>query len=189
VSRSRRLRHAAIAGVAAGALAAPAAAQDAPVGQEQLDESVVSLDTEASVLDIEIDGSVESLQTERERGGRVTVTVAADVLFEFDRARLTQQARTTVSRVARRIRAARGPVRVDGYTDSIGSGSYNLDLSRRRAAAVSEALRADVPGGIDISSRGFGEANPVAPNTTPSGEDNPLGRAKNRRVTISFPRG
>jgi OOP family OmpA-OmpF porin len=38
-----------------------------------------------------------------------------------------------------------------------------------------------------VSSRGHGEADPVAPNSV-NGEDNPSGRALNRRVTIAFPR-
>jgi outer membrane protein OmpA-like peptidoglycan-associated protein len=184
--RGRRLRAAGAAGVAAAALAAPAAAQDATVGQVALEDAVRALDVESSVRAIDVEESVIDLQTERKRGDRVTVTVAADVLFEFDRARVTRQARVTIGRVARRIRAAGGPVRVDGHTDGIGSSSYNLALSRRRAAAVSEALQSDLPG-VTVSSRGHGEADPVAPNTV-DGKDNPSGRALNRRVTIEFPR-
>jgi outer membrane protein OmpA-like peptidoglycan-associated protein len=184
---SRRLRHTTATCVAAAVLAAPAAAQDATVSQENLEDSVRSLDVESSVLSIDIEDSVIDLQTERARGNRVTVTVAADVLFEFDRADLTRHARVTIGRVARRIRATGGSVRVVGHTDSIGSSSYNLALSRRRAAAVSEALRADLADDVTVSSRGNGEADPVAPNTV-NGEDNPSGRALNRRVTIAFPR-
>jgi OOP family OmpA-OmpF porin len=187
VSARRRLRSAATLGVAAATLAAPAAAQDAPVGEDQLRESVRTLEIDESIRTIDLDDSVESLRSERVRGNRVTVSVSADVLFEFDRARLTPQANATIERVAERIRAARGPVRVDGHTDSIGSTAYNLGLSRRRAAAVSDALRTALPAGIAIRARGLGEARPVAPNTV-SGEDNPAGRARNRRVTISYPR-
>jgi outer membrane protein OmpA-like peptidoglycan-associated protein len=187
VSAGRRLRGAAIAGVAAATLAAPAAAQDAPVGEEQLRESVRTLEIRESIQTIDLDDSVESLRSERVRGNRVNVSISADVLFEFDRARLTPDANATLERVAGRIRAARGPVRVDGHTDSIGSTTYNLGLSRRRAAAVSDALRAALPAGVAIRARGFGEARPVAPNTV-AGDDNPEGRARNRRVTISYPR-
>lgn len=183
----RRLCVVATLGVAAAALASPSAAQDAVVGEEELRGSVSTLDLDESIRTIDIEESIESLQTERERGGRVEVTVSADVLFEFDRARLTPQANTTIERMAERIRAARGPVRVDGHTDSLGSSAYNLALSRRRAAAVSAALRASLPARIEIRARGFGETDPVAPNTE-SGEDNPAGRAKNRRVTIGYPR-
>jgi DNA-binding response OmpR family regulator len=76
---------------------------------------------------------------------------------------------------------------VDGYTDSIGSADYNLGLSRRRAAAVQQALRAALAGAPRIVTTGHGEADPVAPNTQ-NGHDNPAGRAQNRRVVISFSR-
>jgi OmpA-OmpF porin, OOP family len=168
------------AAVAVAVLAAPAGAQE--------DDAVLDIEVEESVLDIEIEDSIEDLEIERERAGRVSVTVAADVLFAFDRARLTPKAGATIERLAGKIRDAGGPVQVDGYTDSIGSDAYNLGLSRRRAAAVSQALRAELPGRIRITARGHGEANPVAPNMQ-GGDDNPAGRAKNRRVTISYPKG
>jgi OOP family OmpA-OmpF porin len=168
------------AAVAVAVLAAPAGAQE--------DDAVLDIEVEGSVLDIEIEDSVEDLEVERERAGRVSVTVASDVLFAFDRARLTPKAGATIERIAGRIRAAGGPVRVDGYTDGIGSDAYNLGLSRRRAGAVSQALRAELPGRIRITARGHGEANPVEPNTV-GGEDNPEGRARNRRVTITYPKG
>jgi OmpA-OmpF porin, OOP family len=168
----------------AAALAAPALAQDTT--EDGLRSSIATLDVETSIATIEIEGSVERLETERRRGNTVTVTVSADVLFAFDRATLTPQARTTIERVGGRI--GRGPVRVDGHTDSIGTATYNLGLSRRRAAAVSEALQDALDPGTAVRARGFGEARPVAPNTR-GGEDDPAGRAQNRRVTISFRRG
>jgi outer membrane protein OmpA-like peptidoglycan-associated protein len=185
VTRGRAVLGAAAVTAVAVALAVPAAAQDA--GSEPLRRSVETIRLDESIETIRIDDSVEDLQVERRRGDDVTLTVSSDVLFEFDRARLTPQARATLERIAARIRAGRGPVRVDGHTDSIGSDAYNLRLSRRRAATVSAALRAALPGGIAIRARGFGESQPVDPNTI-SGEDNPAGRARNRRVTISFRR-
>ena len=67
-------------------------------------------------------------------------------------------------------------VRVEGHTDNRGTAAYNLDLSRRRAAAVVEYL---VQHGIDrkrLVSAGYGFERPIADNATA------LGRAKNRRV-------
>jgi OmpA-OmpF porin, OOP family len=171
---------------AGGVVAGPALAQD--VGSQQLRDSVETIRLDESIESIKLDGSVEELQVERERGGNVTLSVSSDVLFEFDRARLTPVARQTVQRIAERIRSARGTVQVEGHTDSLGSDAYNLRLSRRRAATVTAALREDLPGGIAIRPRGFGESRPVEPNTI-AGEDNPEGRAKNRRVTIRFRRG
>jgi outer membrane protein OmpA-like peptidoglycan-associated protein len=39
--------------------------------------------------------------------------------------------------------------------------------------------------GKQIKTKGWGKANPVAPNTNPDGSDNPDGRQKNRRVEIT----
>ncbi len=83
----------------------------------------------------------------------------------------------------------RRTARVDGYTDSKGSSSYNDRLSQRRADAVATALRRALSGAAPrLRTVGHGEEDPVAANQTEDGEDNPRGRAKNRRVTVSFGR-
>jgi OOP family OmpA-OmpF porin len=76
-------------------------------------------------------------------------------------------------------------VTVEGYTDSRGTEARNLQLSRERAQTVKDWLIKN--GGAlepNISTKGFGEAYPVAPNTNENGSDNPIGRALNRRVSI-----
>jgi outer membrane protein OmpA-like peptidoglycan-associated protein len=76
---------------------------------------------------------------------------------------------------------------VEGHTDSVGSPSYNLSLSQRRAQAVRDALARLLPDRpTEFSVRGFGAAKPVAANKNPDGSDNPKGRTKNRRVTVVF---
>ncbi|HUF44092.1 MAG TPA: OmpA family protein, partial [Aestuariivirgaceae bacterium] len=77
-------------------------------------------------------------------------------------------------------------VTIAGYTDAKGSDSYNLKLSERRAASVKDWLvaNASIRGG-NLSTVGYGEANPVAPNSYLDGSDNPDGRQKNRRVEIA----
>jgi OmpA-OmpF porin, OOP family len=68
-------------------------------------------------------------------------------------------------------------VEIDGYTDSTGEAAHNLDLSKRRAAAVMKVLVDQF--GIDqsrLTSNGFGAGNPIASNDTADG------RAQNRRV-------
>jgi len=112
------------------------------------------------------------------------------VLFRFDRASLSLRARTRIAEVAERVRdAAPDTIQVDGYTDAKGSDAYNLQLSRRRATAAAAALR-DAVGDAAPRTRttGHGEADPVAPNVRKDGSDNPRGRARNRRVTITFAR-
>jgi len=128
--------------------------------------------------------------TESDRGSQVDLVLAADVLFAFDKAELTARGQRTVGQAAEVIRAqAKGTIRIYGYTDSIGSTSYNLGLSRRRAAAVHHALAGLLAGkGFTYDVQGLGERDPVAPNTLKNGKDNPAGRALNRRVTVSYPK-
>ncbi len=66
---------------------------------------------------------------------------------------------------------------IDGFTDSTGDAAHNLDLSKRRAAAVESVLVSQF--GIDqirLTSNGYGAGNPIASNDTSDG------RAQNRRV-------
>lgn len=68
-------------------------------------------------------------------------------------------------------------IKIIGYTDSDGDDAKNLDLSKRRAASVKNALSGEF--GIDgslIQTDGKGESDPISPNT------NTEGKAKNRRV-------
>jgi outer membrane protein OmpA-like peptidoglycan-associated protein len=79
-----------------------------------------------------------------------------------------------------------GKVKIAGYTDSKGSPKKNLALSRERAQAVKDWLvkKKGLPGAT-ITTEGFGEKNPIVENKNPDGSDNPVGRAQNRRVTIT----
>ena len=68
---------------------------------------------------------------------------------------------------------------IEGHTDDVGDAESNLDLSQRRAAAVREFLIANYQvDGARLESKGFGESQPAAPNTTPEGRQN------NRRVEL-----
>lgn len=117
---------------------------------------------------------MEALQTER--GLIVTL---GDVLFAFNKAELTPQAAPRLDKLAGFLRQF--PDRrllIEGYTDSVGSDSYNQDLSQRRAQSVRDAL---AQRGVDpsrITAMGYGKGFPVADNASPEG------RAMNRRVEI-----
>lgn len=69
-------------------------------------------------------------------------------------------------------------VQVEGYTDNVGSAPYNLKLSQQRADAVMQFLVTQGVSSTNITSKGYGEADPVAENSTAAG------RAKNRRVQL-----
>ena len=68
-------------------------------------------------------------------------------------------------------------VKIIGFTDSDGNDAANLDLSKRRAAAVkTELAKSFNVDGSRIETDGMGEGQPVAPN------DSPSNKALNRRV-------
>jgi len=75
-------------------------------------------------------------------------------------------------------------VTIEGHTDSIGSDAYNQRLSERRAMAVKHYLVSKGVAADRLTTVGRGEKDPVAPNTTPDGKDNPEGRAMNRRAEL-----
>lgn len=69
-------------------------------------------------------------------------------------------------------------VQVEGYTDNVGSAGFNLKLSQQRADSVMKFLVSQGVPAANITSKGYGEADPVASNSTAAG------RAKNRRVQL-----
>ena len=129
-------------------------------------------------------GELESLSHElsalKARGTeRGLVLTLGDVLFGFDRAELTTGGQRAVAKLGEFLRRyEKRHVMIEGFTDSIGSEAYNLDLSNRRANAVRLALiqRGIDPGRIRI--QGYGKAYPVADNRSDAG------RQQNRRVEI-----
>lgn len=76
-------------------------------------------------------------------------------------------------------------ITVTGHTDGKGTEQYNMSLSGRRANAVKEYLiNQQVIDRKKITAKGVGAKNPIAKEKTPDGQDDPEGRAKNRRVEI-----
>lgn len=105
--------------------------------------------------------------------------VLENVHFEFDSAKLTSGAEDVLMDVAEKLAANEAvDVRLEGYTDSIGSAAYNKELSQRRADSVRDFLVAHGVERSNITTYGFGEQNPIATNETPAG------RAMNRRVEL-----
>lgn len=134
-------------------------------------------------------GAVQAFRVQ-ETATTTIVELAADVLFAFDSADLapgaTEQLRRTADLIAR---GGPGAVTVIGHTDSRGDETYNRDLSLRRANTVVAwfSTQADIPASR-LQAAGRGEADPVAPNETSTGADDPDGRALNRRVTVTIPK-
>jgi len=113
---------------------------------------------------------------------RGLVITLGDVLFEFNQSDLKSGAtRNLTPLVSALNKDPEQTVIIEGHTDNIGSETYNLDLSQRRAESVKQYL---IDQGIDnsrVSTKGLGFEFPVATNNTNEG------RQQNRRVEIILP--
>lgn len=102
-----------------------------------------------------------------------------NVLFAFDSFKLSKTAQQILDAVYEALnKYSEAKLTLSGHTDSIGSESYNMKLSERRAQAVKNYLSKKGLSESILKTEWFGESNPVAPN------DSPQNRAKNRRVEI-----
>ena len=110
---------------------------------------------------------------------RGLVLTLGDVLFDTGKAQLNPGSARKLDQLAQFLTDhPERRVQIDGFTDSVGTDSYNQDLSQQRADAVKSAL---ITRGIDrsrIGSQGYGKGFPVA-NNVDSG-----GRQLNRRVEV-----
>lgn len=163
-------------------LAAPLAAQEFP-GDPGPPYQFKVLDVVFRVDDI--GGKVEAMEV-KETDTEVRVDLAADVLFDFDKAELLPKAEQTLQQAADFVKQHNkgSVVRIEGHTDGKGSDAYNQKLSLRRADSVKRWFTGHGLGDLRFSTEGFGAKKPVAPNQKPDGSDDPEGRQKNRRVEI-----
>jgi OOP family OmpA-OmpF porin len=102
------------------------------------------------------------------------------IYFDTDKDSMRPDSQPTLQEIAKLL-AANPPLKVSvvGHTDNQGKPDYNLDLSRRRAAAVVHELTTKYGIAADrLSSFGCGFYAPVASNDTDEG------KAKNRRVEL-----
>jgi outer membrane protein OmpA-like peptidoglycan-associated protein len=118
---------------------------------------------------------------------KLLIRLRGDVLFDFDKYEIKPEAKRPLRKAVAFIRSKSGYTRViiEGYTDSKGSDSYNAVLSKQRANAVAQwFISRGLLNAPAVEVRGEGATDPRAPNTRADGSDDPIGRAKNRRVEI-----
>ncbi|MFT7772517.1 OmpA family protein [Roseateles sp.] len=157
-------------------IAAANASADANAARQQAaaaNADAAQAQAQAAALQQEL-ADLQARQTDR--GMLVTL---GDVLFEFGRAEVKPAAQNAIDKLAHYL--AQHPDRrvlIEGFTDSVGSDAANLALSQRRSQAVADALRARGVDPTRIATRGYGEAYPVASNSSSSD------RAMNRRVEV-----
>ncbi len=101
------------------------------------------------------------------------------ITFDVNKATIRPESMGFMSELSKWLKNNPGvKIEIDGHTDSDGDDSYNLKLSQQRAEAVKAQL---IAMGIETSrlnTKGLGETKPIAAN------DNPLGKAQNRRVEL-----
>jgi outer membrane protein OmpA-like peptidoglycan-associated protein len=110
-----------------------------------------------------------------------TTVLEADTLFAFDSAELQEGGEAALDDLAAGIdnMTEVNSISVAGYTDSTGPEDYNMGLSERRAETVKDFLVSKGIPADSIETKGYGENNPVADNSTREG------RAENRRAVVA----
>jgi OOP family OmpA-OmpF porin len=110
------------------------------------------------------------------------VSITLHVEFDFDKDSVRPEYHSDIMKVANFLKAyPKATAVLEGHTDAYGTDEYNLNLSKKRADSIKKYLVDKF--GISasrISTRGFGESQPVASNKTKEG------RQQNRRVVANI---
>jgi outer membrane protein OmpA-like peptidoglycan-associated protein len=116
--------------------------------------------------------------------------LSSDVLFDFDKYNIRTEAADLLAKVAELITGMKVKrIELSGHTDSKGDDAYNNTLSLKRADSVKQwLLKNGGLRGCSMTTHGYGESRPIAPNQKKDGSDFPEGRQRNRRVEIRIPR-
>lgn len=134
------------------------------------------MDAQAEKLSQELEGAKVSRV-----GEGIAVTFDSGILFPFDSAELTAEARSNLRKLADSLQAeARTNVMIVGHTDSDGSDAYNQRLSEQRGRSAADYLVSQGVASSRLESRGRGEAEPIESNATEEG------RRLNRRVEVAI---
>jgi outer membrane protein OmpA-like peptidoglycan-associated protein len=122
-----------------------------------------------------------------EEGDGVVIYLPTVYLFAFGKADVDAPARTQLKEIAGLLAEpmlAGRRITVEGHADGVGSRRYNQSLSEARAHAVIDVLFAGGVARDRLHSRAYGKDRPLEPNRRADGQDNPDGRARNRRVAL-----
>ncbi|KEQ29270.1 OmpA family protein [Pedobacter antarcticus] len=126
-----------------------------------------------------VDGSGCPLPVATAPVANANVTGFETIQFEFNSSVLKTEAYPTLDKLSSVLRENGGKALVKGYASSEGTAAYNLKLSKDRANSVKTYLVNSGVSSNQVTTKGFGEANPIASNDTEEG------RIQNRRVETS----
>ena len=156
-----------LAGAAVGALAGGGVGYYMDKQQKEM---------EAALADEQARNELKIQQLENET---LKIDISSEVSFDFDSASLKSAFTPTLNKVADILQPYPNTIiHVVGHTDSVGSESYNMKLSERRAQSVVDYLSAEGVSSDRLFAIGKGESEPRATNDTEAG------RQLNRRVEL-----
>jgi outer membrane protein OmpA-like peptidoglycan-associated protein len=114
-------------------------------------------------------------------GDNIILNMPGNITFEVDKSDLRPDFVEVLHSVSLVLKEYKSTIiEVAGHTDSTGSESYNQMLSQQRAQAVTNVLIRNGVETVRIDTVGYGEAYPIASNSTPEG------RQQNRRVELTL---
>jgi chemotaxis protein MotB len=149
-----------------------------------------ALESDYNQLNQQLSGEIAAQQVHITRlQGAIKVAVNSDLLFPSGSWQMPPQAAQLIGRMAPILAPFQTTtIIVTGYTDNIPIGpelraqgvDNNQQLSLKRAQIVANYLISQGVNPNLVSTRGLGDADPVASNDTPQG------RAQNRRVELTL---
>lgn len=114
-------------------------------------------------------------------GEGIKITFDSGILFDVNKSNLRPDAVTNLGKLAVILNKYEDTkILIEGHTDSTGSEEYNRNLSISRAQSVATTLSGDQVNATRFTIMGYGEAQPIADNTSADG------RQANRRVEIAI---
>lgn len=136
------------------------------------------MDQQAAELRKQLRGTGVSVT---QRGNRIILNMPGNITFETESAALKSSFYDVLNSVALVLQEyEKTGIKIAGHTDSRGSDSYNMRLSRERAESVADYLATRGIPRVRMLTVGYGETQPIATNETAAG------RQKNRRVTLTL---
>jgi len=134
------------------------------------------MDKQAAELQRDLEGA------EIQRIGEgIKITFDSGILFDYDKSDLRPVSKTNLTDLAKILNKYPDTnILIEGHTDSTGTEDHNMILSKDRAQSVASFLATLEVKSARFSTTGYGEAQPIALNDTPEGQQ------KNRRVDIAI---
>lgn len=128
----------------------------------------------------EIKQAVPDAQVQRVGEG-IEMTFNSGLLFQINSAALSEVAKTNLEKVAGVfVKYPETNLLIEGHTDDTGPDDFNMELSKKRAYAVSDYLTSKGVSTSRMNVKWYGETQPKVPNTSEAN------RAQNRRVEVAI---